>query len=107
MTATTAEAWSLAPQSRHDFSVEIGNKLLEFQASQTVPVASELMFLASQAGDEDNARRAADLIVQSGEKIGDRTILRVANRILRIDPPIEAPAILKNVNDSFFVRESR
>ena len=93
--AQTPEAWTKPPTTKPDLVQELTQKANEFQHVRTVPVAAELMFLASEAGDVAAARTAASLIVENAETIGSTQLVRIAKRILdaeRDSYTIEAPA---------------
>jgi tetratricopeptide (TPR) repeat protein len=87
VTAATAEARSrkkavLAEETRQKLDYEVASKLREFETVRSVPVAAELMFLASAAGDDAAARRAAGVIVASRDQIGPRQLVRSAQAVL-------------------------
>lgn len=88
LTAKTLEAKSikqpLAPDSetnqKHD--LEISQKINELNVYKSVPVASELMFLASSLGNETAAKQAAEVILGNREKIKQSHLLRTAEKVL-------------------------
>jgi tetratricopeptide (TPR) repeat protein len=100
--AQTAEAWTTAPRFKADYTGELAEKRRELQNAETVPVASELMFLALQAGNLDSARVAARLILKSEARIGSTRLVATAKKVLDIgdSDQIAAPA-------EDFVREAR
>lgn len=102
VTARTAEAKTKAPAKKPNFGGEVAKKLKEFEVARSVPIAAELMFLASEAGDHTAAKQAATLIWESADKIGSTQLVRTAKRILgaEADRVIDASA-------RDFVREAR
>ena len=102
ITAQTSEALTLPRKTPISFEGEIAQKRLELDRMASVPVASELMFLALQAGNLEAARTAAALIVQSESAIGGTRLVAAAKRVLDSSDAsaIEAPA-------GDFVREAR
>ena len=88
--ARTPEAWTKPPSPRPDFADELAKKATEFEHVRTVPVAAELMFLASEVGDVAAARHAAALIIEKSGTIGSSQLVRVAKRILDLDDASEA-----------------
>ncbi len=102
LTAQTAEAWAKPPKATPNFDIEVAAKQAEFRTVPSVPVASELMFLAAQAGNHDAARIAAQVIVQSAPMIGSTRLVEMAKRVLSAPDAytVEAPAI-------DFVRQAR
>ena len=108
VTATNAEARSTsAPRKQTEGSksredLEVSHKIQEFQVLQSVPVAAELMFLASATGNEVAARQAAELILANQERIGAKQLVKSAKQVLNADGP--------NQQESFsqdFVRHAR
>ena len=93
VTATNAEARSTSPpgkqtegsKSRED--LEVSHKIQEFQVLRSVPVAAELMFLASATGNEVAARQAAKLILANQEQIGAKQLVKSAKQVLNADVP--------------------
>jgi len=102
ITAQTAEAWVRPPAEKTDYGQAIASKQMELALEANVPIASELMFLATQAGNQSAAKQAAMMIVENAEKIGATRLVAVAKRILEEsdETPVSAPA-----HD--FVREAR
>ncbi|MCO5358023.1 tetratricopeptide repeat protein [Acidovorax kalamii] len=89
ITATTIEAKStlrpIAPpvESQRKVDLEVSQKLHEFDVVRSVPVAAELMFLASAAGNEAAAKQAAEVILASRDQIGSRQLVRSAQQVLQ------------------------
>lgn len=89
ITATTAEAKStLRPaaqpvESKRKVDLEVSQKIHELDVVRSVPVAAELMFLASAAGNEAAAKQAAEVILASKDQIGSRQLVRSAQQILQ------------------------
>ena len=89
ITATTAEAKSnLRPvgqpvESKRKVDLEVSQKIHELDVVRSVPVAAELMFLASAAGNEAAAKQAAVVILASKDQIGSRQLVRSAQQILQ------------------------
>ncbi|MCE9657544.1 MAG: hypothetical protein K8R60_03225 [Burkholderiales bacterium] len=73
---------------------------MEFEFQPTVPVASELMFLASEAGDDKTARTAATLIVGNEEKIGATSLVATAKRVLEGGHQSSSPSSENFVRDA-------
>ncbi len=88
ITATTAEARSALPpkpqgeESKRREGIEVSRKIEELRVERSVPVAAELMFLATAAGNEAAARQAAEVILASKEQIGGRQLVRSAQQVL-------------------------
>lgn len=82
LTAQTAEAKVAPPKTRPNFDVEVSAKQAEFMATPSVPIASEMMFLANQTGDQLAARRAAQVIVDAASTIGSVSLVAAAKRVL-------------------------
>jgi tetratricopeptide (TPR) repeat protein len=88
VTATTAEAKStLRPTKQSDDSkkkvdLEVTHKIRELEVVRSVPIAAELMFLASTAGNEVAARQAANVILASRDQIGSAQLVRSAQQVL-------------------------
>ncbi len=80
--AQTAEAWTHPPPTSIDFKTELANKRLELKHAESVPIASELMFLALQAGNLETARVAARQIVNNESSIGVTRLVSAAKKIL-------------------------
>lgn len=82
LVAQSAEARTMPPTELTDTSSEIQQKLLEFEARPSVPVAAELMFLGVSGQNEDVARRAARLIVDNAPSIGATQLVTTAKKVL-------------------------
>lgn len=87
VTATTAEARSTlqsvqSDATRQKVDQEVSHKVMELESLRSVPVAAELMFLASTAGNEAAAKQAAQVILASSEQIGSRQLVRSAHQVL-------------------------
>ncbi len=67
---------------RQKVDQEVASKVRELEAVRSVPVAAELMFLASAAGNQAAAKQAAQVILASRDQIGPRQLVRSAQRIL-------------------------
>ena len=61
---------------------EVASKTRELEVVRSVPVAAELMFLASAAGNQAAARQAAQVILASRDQIGPRQLVRSAQQVL-------------------------
>lgn len=89
VTASTAEAKSTLPPAnqpagaRKKLDQEVANKVREFEVVHSVPVAAELMFLASVSGNEAAAKQAAEVILASRNQIGSRQLVRSAQQIVQ------------------------
>lgn len=87
VTATTSEAKPKKTASRPQEVVakianEVSAQAQEFAASESVPVASELMFLAATVGNIDLAKRAARAIIANSDQIGSRQLILTAQQVL-------------------------
>jgi tetratricopeptide (TPR) repeat protein len=102
ITAQTAEARAAKPGGVSNLTAEVSNKQMELDLSPTVPVAAELMFLATEAGNEYAAKRGAALIVENQQRIGATRLVATAKRVLESASMGTAPDA---AND--FVKESR
>jgi len=77
-------------------------KARELNTIGSVPIAAELMYLASSAGDDQLAKRAALKIIENQEKIGDTPLLRSARRIAAGESAQETKTVSED-----FVRRGR
>lgn len=107
VTAKTAEARSskLAPNSagaKQSVTREVDSKVREFEVVQSVPVAAELMFLASSTGNDAAAKQAAKLIIEKQGSIGSRQLVRTAKSVLEGSTPERVEAASKD-----FVKQAR
>ncbi|UVA78029.1 hypothetical protein [Pandoraea commovens] len=102
VTAQTDEAKTSPSAIRRDLSAEVARKESEFISDGSVPIASELMFLASEAGLADVARKAANVIIANEAKIGGRQLIRTAKKILGTDDEERVQA-----SSADFVKEAR
>jgi hypothetical protein len=68
VTASTPEARGRKPGKRSNLAPEIASKQLELKLEDSVPVAAELMFLATQGGNDVAAKKAASVIVERQDK---------------------------------------
>lgn len=107
ITATAAEAKSrkssvISGDKRRRVDNEVAHKTAELERMGSVPVAAELMFLASAAGNEVAARRAAGVILANREQIGHRQLVRSAQQILEGSTAERVHAASKD-----FVRHAR
>lgn len=88
VTSTTAEAKSTLPakqqtdESKRRDGLEVAHSLRELEVINSVPVAAELMYLASEAGNHAAARQAAEVILARREQIGSRQLIRSAQQVL-------------------------
>lgn len=93
ITQNTDEAKSILPRvpqsekSKQLVDLELSQKIQELDVVGSVPVAAELMFLASATGNEVAAKQAAEIIFASREKIGSRQLVRSAKQILQGSSP--------------------
>lgn len=91
ITATTVEAKSRespphqAPESKAGVDQELAQKIHELDVVGSVPIAAELMFLASDAGNHSAAKRAAEVIIGNRHRIGSSQLIRSAQNILEED----------------------
>lgn len=102
VTAGTAEARSSLPGRKGSLRQELDNKHQEFTARQSVPVASELMFLAISEENEPLAREAASTIVTHAERIGSTQLVATARRVLDGHSLITIPSTGEG-----FIRDAR
>jgi hypothetical protein len=100
--AKTSEVLTPPRKTQISYEGELANKLLEFDSIESVPVASELMFLALQAGSQEAARTAAALIVKNESQIGATRLVATAKKVLNA---AEVSALVAPAGD--FVREAR
>lgn len=102
LAATTPEARSNRIGTAPNMEVALRLAEAEFRANASVPIASELMFAASQAGENGLAREAATLIASKQQQIASKSLLSIANAIL------SPPAGLRNdLEPEEFVRTAR
>lgn len=102
VSARTAEAWTQPPRAKQNFSDELIGKQLEFERAKTIPVAAELMFLATEAGNSDIARTAASLILERVDRIGATSLVQAARKVFEGS---NEDRFIARGND--FIREAR
>ena len=77
-TAATNEANFGIAKHKNDYQSELAVIEAEFSLTPTVPIASELMFLASEAKNAALAQRAANFIIGASSSIKFKSILKLA-----------------------------
>jgi tetratricopeptide (TPR) repeat protein len=107
LTSTTPESKStkkanLSIDFQSSISIELKAKSKEFELYKSVPIASELMFLASVTGNQEAARLAAQTILDNQEKISSSQLLSSAHLILNDDSPEQLI-----INSRDFVKKAR
>lgn len=80
--AQSAEARATPPPGRVDATDEIRRKISEFEATPSVPIAAELMFLGITGQNDNIARRAAQLILDHEARIGATQLVKTARRVI-------------------------
>lgn len=88
LVATTLESKSIAKavlpdDTRRKISQEVAYKAREFDEIGSVPVAAELMFLASATGNLSAAKQAAEAILAYKDQIGSRQLVRAAQQVVQ------------------------
>jgi len=83
-----------------DLAVDLLAAQTEFNRQQIIPIASELMFLAGEAGNIELAKFAANKILASGPSIKGKRLLEFAQRIVDGAEPASLP-------HGNFVKEAR
>lgn len=81
MTASTNEANFGMAKLKIDYSADLNQSDSEFTLTPTVPIASELMFLASEAGDTYLTQKAAKFILGNEGSIGSNSLIKFAKQI--------------------------
>lgn len=81
ITASAPEALSPRLNAAPSIQHELISKLSEFKSDPSVPVASELMFIASRSANADFAKEAADFILARRSTIGETALIRAARRV--------------------------
>lgn len=107
VTATTAEARSkkravLPVEVKQTVDQEVASKSRELEILRSVPVAAELMFLASAAGNQTAAKQAAQAILARRNEIGPRQLVRSAQQVLEGASPERIESASKD-----FVKHAR
>lgn len=85
MTASTNEAAFGLAKRKSDYGVELAQSDEEFTLTPTVPIASELMFLANEAGSADLAQKAANFILEKKSLISSTSLIKFAGSITGTD----------------------
>ena len=73
---------AVSAQDAQKTALELAQKIRELDVVRSVPIAAELMFLASAVGNQEAARRAARVIVENRDQIGQRQLVRSAQEVL-------------------------
>jgi hypothetical protein len=92
MTASTNEAVFGSDKRKSDYSSELKQSHAEFTLTPTVPIASELMFLANEAGSADLAQKAANFILGNRSSIRSASLIRFAGKVSGADPIDTVPS---------------
>ncbi|MDO8771031.1 MAG: hypothetical protein Q7K57_20445 [Burkholderiaceae bacterium] len=80
-TAATNEAVFGAAKRKVDYSIDLALSETEFTLTPSVPIASELMFLAKEASNTDLAQKAAKFILGERDSIASASLIRFAEKI--------------------------
>ncbi len=102
VTATTPEAKSNKSGAAVDLTSALRLAEKEFRADSSVPIASELMFVAVQAKDYKLAQDAAHSILARKNEIKASSLIRSAERVLSGDM-----SSLPNVKNGDFIQAGR
>lgn len=81
MTAASSEAVFGSVTRKTDYSAELQQSDAEFSLTPTVPIASELMFLANDAGSANLAQKAANFILREKDSIRSASLIRFAGKV--------------------------
>lgn len=82
VSAQTPEGQPLKAGTQPDFGPSLARAKSEFDASPTeIPLAAELMFIATQAGDGALAAEAAGRILAVRDRIGSSSLIKAAERV--------------------------
>lgn len=82
VTAQTPEGQSLRSGNAPNYQPSLERAKTEFGMEPSVPVASELMFIAEQAQNRELATQAAQTILDARSTIGSQSLLAAARRIV-------------------------
>lgn len=104
MTAATNEANFGQVKRAIDYSADLAISSTEFKRLPTVPIASELMFLAKEAGHVDLAQKAASFLLVERDSVRSNSLIRYAENISD-SAPIVTPVLRKT--GQAFLKEAR
>lgn len=103
-TVSTNEANFGLAQQKIDYSADLAKSDMEFRLTPSVPVASELMFLANEAGAKKLSMEAAQFILERRNLISANSLIRFAKKIAEEDVT-QAPVLVHSGKD--FLKEAR
>ena len=104
MTTATNEANFGKAKTAIDYSTDLALTTSEFNQLPTVPIASELMFLAKEAGAVDLSKKAASFLLTKKDYVQSDSLISCARNILD-GPPAAGPLIQKS--GPIFLKEAR
>lgn len=104
MTTATNEAYYGQAKTLIDYSADLALSATEFNHLPTVPIASELMFLAKEAGDEGLAQKAAGFLLAKEDSVQSDSLIRYARNIS--DGALLADSVLQKTGPAF-LKEAR
>lgn len=102
--ATTPETIANKRGKSTDFSLAVQTAEAEFRADNSVPIASELMFVADQAGNSTLAKEAALSILSHEKSLSAASLISSAKRILNSN---EILALDAENNNNNYIRKAR
>ncbi len=104
MTLSTNEANFGVALRKIDYSADLAQSATEFKQTPTVPLASELMFLANDAGDAVLSEEAAKFILEKRGSIGSNSLIQFARKVTG-ETDIGASAAVRSGTE--FLKEAR
>lgn len=104
MTASTNEANFGTSKGRIDYAADLKHIDAEFVITPSVPIASELMFLANEAGDSNLKVKAASFLLKQSASISSTSLLEFAKNIAGGMP---TPLPLPEKSGQTFLKEAR
>ena len=104
MTVSTNEAQFGKAKNKVNYEADLINSSVEFSEKPTVPIASELMFLAKEAGDIGLAKTAADFILSKESEIRSASLIKFAKST---GFSIASPTISVSKTGKEFLKDAR
>lgn len=104
-TVSTNEASFGEAKKQIDYSADVLHSNNEFQLTPSIPIASELMFLANEAKDLSLSTKAAKFILNEKQSIKSNALLKFAAEI--IGESNENKAALPDYSPKQFLQDSR
>lgn len=104
MTVSTNEANFGSAKRKSDYRVDLAQSESEFTLTPTVPIASELMFLANEAGHLDLTQKAAKFILNEKDAVKSNSLRQFAKKAISVD--VDSAASRPKVGREF-LKESR